>query len=206
MPLENPLSIRNDFPPIMLIEIMIVFSYHSEQVIESTGRNLYICLMMKRLSVILCISVLLISVVSVYAQQSGDSTFDVIVNCDREIAGLLDAYLEAIPECPVTTHTPVRIWVLDVAWLRASAALDTAETLNIHSISSDNLSEAWTDYLHSSRQDLNVFRIIQKTYHEDILPGSHLCIELENQLLEYDSLWSLEEAAFFELLAEEEIL
>ncbi len=161
---------------------------------------------MKRLSVILCISSLLISVGSAQAPRLNDSCFDIIVDLDREMAGLLDAYLEAVPECPITPETPVRIWVLDVAWLRASAALSTAAALDIHSISSAEISEAWTGYLHSSQQYLNVFRIIQKTYHEDILPESHLCIELENQLIEYDSLWSLEEAVFFELLAEEEIL
>ena len=162
--------------------------------------------MMKRLSVILCISAVLISVRPAQAQQLSDSCLDVIVNFDREMAGLLDAYLEAVPECPITLETPVRVWVLDVAWLRASAALGTAETLDIHSISSADVSEAWAGYLHSSQQYLNVFRIIQKTCHEDILPESHLCIELENQLLEYDSLWSLEETEFFELLAKEEIL
>ncbi|MCD4847786.1 MAG: hypothetical protein K8R76_06315 [Candidatus Aegiribacteria sp.] len=162
--------------------------------------------MMKILSVILYISSLLISAGSAQAQRLSDSCLDVIVDLDREMAGLLDAYLEAVPECPITPETPVRIWVLDVAWLRANAALDIAETLDIHTISSDNLSEAWTGYLNSSQQYLNVFRIIQKTYHEDILPDSYLCIELENQLLEYDSLWSLEETTFFELLAEEEIL
>lgn len=190
----------------MLIEIMVLFPAHSEQVIETTVRNLYICGMMKILSVILYISSLLISAGSAQAQRLSDSCLDVIVDLDREMAGLLDAYLEAVPECPITPETPVRIWVLDVAWLRANAALDIAETLDIHTISSDNLSEAWTGYLNSSQQYLNVFRIIQKTYHEDILPDSYLCIELENQLLEYDSLWSLEETTFFELLAEEEIL
>ncbi|MCK4671584.1 MAG: hypothetical protein KAT47_03505 [Candidatus Aegiribacteria sp.] len=185
---------------------MIVLSVHSEQVIETTGQNLYIYLMMKRLSVILYISTLLISIGSAQAQQLSDSYLDVIVNLDREMAGLLDAYLEAVPECPITPETPVRVWVLDVAWLRASAALSTAETLDIHSISSVDVSEAWTGYLHSSQQYLNVFRIIQKTYHKDILPENHLSIELEDQLLEYDSLWSLEETVFFELLAEEEIL
>lgn len=162
--------------------------------------------MMKRLSVTLYISALIISVGSAQAHQLSDSCLDVIMDFDREMAGLLDAYLEAVPECPITPETPVRVWVLDVAWLRASAALEIAETLDINSISSDNLSEAWAGYLHSSQQYLNVFRIIQKIFHEDTLPESHLCIELENQLLEYDSVWSLKETVFFELLAEEEIL
>ncbi len=160
--------------------------------------------MMKRLSVILYMSVLLIMICSAEAQQLSDSYLDVIVNFDREMAGLLDAYLEAVPECPITPETPVRMWLLDAAWLRAAAALDTAETLDIHLNSSYNLAEAWTSFLNSSQQYLNVFRTIQTTYHEDILPDSEVCIELENQLLEYDSLWSLEEAVFFELLAEEE--
>ncbi len=206
MLMENPLPTLINLSTIILIEIKIIFSVHSEQAIETTGQNPYISVMMKRFSIILCTSFLLFSVGSANAQRLNDSCFDVIVDFDREMAGLLDAYLEAVPECPITPETPVRIWVLDVAWLRASAALSTAAALDIHSISSADISEAWTGYLHSSQQYLNVFRIIQKTYHEDILPESHLCIELENQLLEYDSLWSLEEAVFLNCLQNEETL
>ena len=147
---------------------------------------------------------MLIVICSAEAQQLSDSYIDVIVNLDREMAGLLDAYLEAVPECPITSETPVRLWLLDVAWLRAAAALDSAETLDIHSISSHDLAEAWTSYLNASQQYLNVFRTIQIAYREVIPPDSEVCIELENQLLEYDSLWSLKEAVFFELFAEEE--
>lgn len=161
--------------------------------------------MMRKVTLISYLFVLLVPAAPVQAQESG-SYLNLILNLDREMAGLLDAYLEAIPECPVTAETPVRLWVLDVAWLRASAAINVAESFNTQSMNSENLREVWNCYLRSSREYLNLFSIIQRTYHDEILPESLLCVQLEEQLLEYDSLWSLDESILFELLAEEETL
>lgn len=125
-----------------------------------------------------------------------------IVNFDREISGLLDAYLEAVPECPVYLDTPVRLWVLDLAWLRADAAINEAEALG--SVFSDSIAEVWSSYLNSSREYLEVFSDIQRTYHLTVVPECSVCIELENRLLIADSLWRTDEMEFFELFTEEE--
>ncbi len=125
-----------------------------------------------------------------------------IVNFDREISGLLDAYLEAVPECPVYPDTPVRLWVLDLAWIRADAAINEAEALG--SVFSDSTAEAWSSYLNSSKEYLRVFSDIQKTYHQTGVPECSVCIELENRLLIADSLWRIDETELFELFTEED--
>jgi len=125
-----------------------------------------------------------------------------IVNFDREISGLLDAYLEAVPECPVYPDTPVRLWVLDLAWIRADAAITEAETLK--TVFSDSTEEVWLSYLDSSSEYLMVFSVIQRTYHQEEVPESSVCIELENALLIADSIWRIDEMKLFELFTEEE--
>ncbi len=125
-----------------------------------------------------------------------------LANFDREISGLFDAYLEAVPECPVYSDTPVRLWVLDLAWIRADAAINEAETLN--SMFTESTSEVWLSYLNSSKEYLRVFSDIQRTYHQTCVPESSVCIELENGLLTADSLWRIDEMKLFELFTEEE--
>ncbi len=126
-----------------------------------------------------------------------------IVNFDREISGLMDAYLEAVPECPVYPDTPVRLWVLDLAWIRADAAISEAETLV--TVFSDSIAEAWSSYLDSSTEYLRAFSEIQRTYHETVVPDHSVCIELENELLIADSLWRHYEMNLFKMFTEEEI-
>jgi hypothetical protein len=125
-----------------------------------------------------------------------------IVNFDREISGLLDAYLEAVPECPVYSDTPVRLWVLDLAWIRADAAINEAEILV--TVFTDSTAAAWLSYLSSSAAYLRAFSDIQRTYHETVVPDPSVCIELENELLLADSLWRIDEMNLFELFTEEE--
>ncbi|MCK4806452.1 MAG: hypothetical protein KAT09_02335 [Candidatus Aegiribacteria sp.] len=125
-----------------------------------------------------------------------------LINFDREISGLLDAYLEAVPECPVYPDTPVRLWVLDLAWIRADAAINEAETLG--TAFSDSTTEVWLAYLNSSKEYLRVFTDIQRTYHQTVVPESTVCIELENGLLSADSLWRIDEIRFFKLFTEED--
>jgi len=127
------------------------------------------------------------------------------MDMDREIEGLLDAYLEAVPECPVHPDTPVRLWVLDLAWLRADAVINEAETLNTGSFLSGSTMEVWSEYLFSSKEYLNVFLEIQQAYHNTDVPDSILCIELENELLNIDSIWSVDETNLFESFVEEEV-
>lgn len=125
-----------------------------------------------------------------------------IVNFDREISGLLDAYLEAVPECPVYPDTPVRLWVLDLAWIRADAAINEAESLR--AVFPDSIAEVWSSYLNSSKEYLRVFSVIQRTYHQIDVPESSICLELEHELLIADSIWRIEEINLFELFTEEE--
>jgi len=130
-------------------------------------------------------------------------TWQFIVNFDREISGLLDAYLEAVPECPVYPDTPIRLWVLDLAWIRADAAIQEAETIGM--LMSDSLAALWSLYLESSREYLSLFGDIQNTYHQSGTPDSAICIELETELLKADSLWRSNEMKLFELYVGEEL-
>ncbi|NOQ22851.1 MAG: hypothetical protein GQ565_09445 [Candidatus Aegiribacteria sp.] len=125
-----------------------------------------------------------------------------IVTFDREISGLLDSYLEAVPECPVYPDTPVRLWVLDLAWIRADAAISEAE--NLITVFPDSTAEVWLSYLNSSKEYLRVFSDIQRTYHQTGVPESTVCIELENALLITDSIWRIDEMKFFKLFTKEE--
>lgn len=132
-------------------------------------------------------------------------TMDLIIDLDREISGLLDAYLEAVPECPVYSDTPLRLWVLDLAWLRADAAIKEIETLNAEVVFSDSTAEVWSAFLISSKEYLSVFSEIQGIYHRTGVPESTVCIKLESELLNIDSLWRLDEIELFELSVKEEV-
>ena len=155
---------------------------------------------------ILSILVLGFLPVEMYADQTmipEPAIMQFIVNFDREISGLMDAYLEAVPECPVYPDTPVRLWVLDLAWIRANGAICEAETLA--AVFSDSIAEAWLSYLDASAAYLSVFSDIQRTYHETVVPDHSVCIELENELLIADSLWRHYEMTLFKMFTEEEI-
>lgn len=130
-------------------------------------------------------------------------SLDFLRNLDIEVAGLLDAYLEAVPECPARPDTPIRLWVLDVAWLRVNGALDTALELDSTSFDPYFPSQEWEAYLQASGDCLAVFGTISETYHLDSVPDSMRCIELETDLLRADSLWRVAESNLFMRLAEE---
>jgi hypothetical protein len=121
---------------------------------------------------------------------------------DREMSGLLDAYLEAVPECPVRADTPVRIWVMDLAWIRATAAFDEAYGLR-PSLPPDQL-EAWNAYLKSSSAYLALFRSVRDVYSAAGLPDSSLSLEMETQLIDMDSLWLESEAGLLAIYSEED--
>ncbi len=165
-------------------------------------QNPYICSMMKKILSILILVLLPAAGDAALIRVPEPQIMQFIVNFDREISGLLDAYLEAVPECPVYPDTPVRLWVLDLAWIRADAAISEAETLI--TVFSDSTEVVWLSYLDSSAEYLRVFSKIQRTYHQTDVPDSSICIELENELLIADSLWRIDEMKFFELFTEEE--
>ncbi len=127
----------------------------------------------------------------------------VLLDLDREVSGLLDAYLEAIPACPPDEGDRVRPWLLDVAWLRASATLERAEGVDPSLMGPGFPAEEWTVWIDLSRDCLETFREIQVAYHSDVLPDSATCVALEDELLMRDSLWSARERILVELLAEE---
>ena len=158
--------------------------------------------MMKKIIFILVLVLLPVDGYTASSSIPEPEIMQFIVNFDREISGLLDAYLEAVPECQVYPDTPVRLWVLDLAWIRADAAITEAETLI--TVFSGSTEEIWLSYLDSSVEYLRAFSDIQRTYHQADVPERSVCIELENALLTADSLWRIDEMKFFELFTEEE--
>ena len=130
-------------------------------------------------------------------------TLDFLLTLDREVSGLLDAYLEAIPECPVSMDTPLRLWVLDAAWLRTRAVLDHAASVLPGDDPPVFPMESWEAYLARSEGYLDVFRSIQVSYHEEPIPDSIHSVEMELRILEADSVWRNAEQELFTRLAEE---
>lgn len=139
------------------------------------------------------------------AAAVSDDDIAVLIELDREMSGLLDAYLEAVPECPVHPDTPIRLWVIDLAWLRAEAAIQRAVALPPPVAPADSAGDCWSDYLAAADEYFNVFSQVQRVYHGVTLPGSTLCLELENSLIVADSIWHLSEMTLFETIAEEDL-
>lgn len=159
---------------------------------------------MKTLFLALILAIIPYPLNAVGSRLPEPQTMQLIINLDREISGLFDAYLEAVPECPAYPDTPVRLWVLDLAWLRAEAAIDEVEILNTGATFSDSTAEAWSAYFLSSKEYLRVFSVILGTYHQTDVPESTVCIALESELLDIDSMWRINETELFELFVEEE--
>lgn len=174
-------------------------------ILETLAKNSYIPTTMKIIFFTLILAIIPYTVDAVEPRLPEPLTIDLIVDLDREISGLLDSYLEAVPECPVYTDTPVRLWVLDLAWLRADAVINEIEILNTEAVFSGRTAEVWSVFLFSSKEYLRVFSEIQGIYHQTGVPENTVCIELENDLLNIDSLWRLSEIELFELLLEEEV-
>ncbi|MFO8183842.1 MAG: hypothetical protein R6U39_06670 [Candidatus Aegiribacteria sp.] len=140
------------------------------------------------------------------AAAASPGTFPLLVDLDREVSGLLDAYLEAVPECPVLPDTPLRMWLLDLAWLRAGAAIDELMELDGEALFPEDSSRSvWDEYVTLTGNLFEVFSEIQSAYHGPLLPDSAVSVELEARLLEADSAWRRSEMVLFELLSEEGI-
>lgn len=151
-------------------------------------------------------SALMLCLAFTSAAAASSGSVPLLVDLDREVSGLLDAYLEAVPECPVMPDTPLRLWLLDLAWLRAEAAIDELMELDGEALFSDDSSRiVWTEYVTLTGNLFNVFSEIQTAYHGPGLPDSALSVELEVRLLEADSAWRRSEMVLFELLSEEGI-
>ncbi len=149
------------------------------------------------IALVICLSV------APVIQTEADLHFITVVDrMDREMSGLLDAYLEAVPECPVREDTPVRIWLLDLAWLRATGSMRNAASFPLPEI--EGLEEAWFRYLETSAEFLSVFRYVRDVYSEGFFPDSSLSVELERRLISADSLWQAAEVHFLNTYSEED--
>jgi hypothetical protein len=143
----------------------------------------------------------MIAVLAAAAPAGGDAHLaGVIDRMDREMSGLLDSYLEAVPECPVRGDTPVRVWLLDLAWLRADACFRSTGGCTVP----EGLEDSWCRYLKASAAYLSLFRRVRDVYNRDLLPDSSLSLELESRLIGTDSLWLETEACLLDTYAEED--
>lgn len=127
----------------------------------------------------------------------------VLSEMDREVSGLLDAYLEAVPECPLRPDTPLRLWVLDLAWLRAGAAIDSVLKMDPPQQLADSQLGSWADFVGCTGDLFDVYTTVQRAYHGPTLPDSSECILLEDHLIRADSIWCHSERVLLELLSEE---
>ena len=127
----------------------------------------------------------------------------VLSEMDREVSGLLDAYLEAVPECPARPDTPLRLWVLDLAWLRAGAAIDSVLKMDPPQHLADSQMSTWVEFVNCTGELFDVYTTVQRAYHGQTLPDSSECILLEDSLIRADSIWCHSERVLLELLSEE---
>lgn len=135
-------------------------------------------------------------------QQTGDRIPGDLLLLDSGMAGLFDAYLEAVPECPARDDTPVRFWLLDLAGSRASAGLRNAVRLLRRTRDSD-LRSALKSYLWTCSAYLDSFSDVREMYRAPAPPDSAGAMEAEDGLFERDEAWLDAGSALFALLAEE---
>ncbi len=126
-----------------------------------------------------------------------------LLTLDREMGGLLDSYLEAVPECPARNDTPIRLWQLDLGWLRASSALLSFRGGPPFD-AGPAVSEALEDYLAACKRYLAAYGRVRMFYHGDGHPDSARSVALEDELISADSAWLESGARLFGTLGEEE--
>ena len=147
-----------------------------------------------------------VAVVSVSAAAS-DEPAEVLMQLDREVAGLLDSYLEAVPECPVREDTPVRLWLLDLAWLRASLAVERAQGISAWiSGQGEEIELAWDSCLASIDDCLVLYEELRDFYRTPAWEAPELSMLLEDSLIYTDSVWMQCELDLFGLLNEKGLI
>ena len=134
--------------------------------------------------------------------QTGDRIPGDLLLLDSGMAGLFDAYLEAVPECPAREDTPVRFWLLDLAGSRASAALRNSVHLLGRTRDRD-LRSALKSYLWTCSAYLDSFSDVRDMYRAPGAPDSAGAVGAEDGLFERDQAWLDAGSALFALLAEE---
>ena len=163
--------------------------------VETAGHRRYIR-GMKTVAVLMFAVALLTPAVALAAPLSLDD----LAQLSREMTGLLDGYLEAVPECPPREDTPVRLWRLDSAWLRADAVFGAVS--DTASAPEGVGPSPWSEYTESCSSLLEAYGELMQAYHDD-LPDSAGAIRLEDGFLDACSLYALREAAVMDLLEEE---
>jgi len=130
--------------------------------------------------------------------QVSQGSLQFLSDVHREISGLLDAYLEGIPECPPRADTPIRLWVIDLAWLRAEAALEELRLFDPAQLPVPD--SVWNGYLQAAQSYFATFTRLQQLYHASALPDSSACILMENSIITADSIWQLRETDLYQSL------
>jgi hypothetical protein len=134
----------------------------------------------------LSIVLAMVFVTGAFGQVELVALVESLQSIDREMCGLLDSYLEAVPECPPRADTPIRTWQLDMAWLRVNSML--AEKLpSVRAPGRRDVDSLCTEYRRACVRLLDHYERIMQAYHADVLPDSISAVELEIGLLELDS-------------------
>ncbi len=123
-----------------------------------------------------------------------------LAQLSREMTGLLDGYLEAVPECPPREDTPIRLWRMDSAWLRAGAVFEAV--MDTATAPAGAGPVAWRAYTRSCGDLLDAYADVMEAYHGG-LPDSVGAVRLENGILTACSLYAAREEALLDLLEEE---
>jgi len=124
-----------------------------------------------------------------------------LTGLDREMGGLLDAYLLAVPECPPMEDTPVRCWGMEAAGLRAEVTRRSALWVLWYMPDVETRS-ALKHYLAACDSYLSECGATIRAYCRGELPGAAEAVDLEDSLLQVDSVWSERGAELFDLLEE----
>ena len=160
---------------------------------------------------ILFIFVVLLNVFTVYGSSgtTGEAiTFSYLLwNLDREVAGLFDCYFEAVPECPVRQDTPVRLWLLDLAWLRATAAFQEAQIIEDGVVPYPDLVDPWQDYIQTTEEYITFYEDLRNFYHDrTVTELDEYSLILEDSLICIDSIWLEKHGVLFSLLSEKGLI
>jgi hypothetical protein len=120
---------------------------------------------------------------------------------DREMAGLLDSYLGAVPECPPLPDTPMRRWDMDLAWIRAGLARRSV-LWTAWFLPDVETRRSLKHYLSACDLYMSCYAGMLESYRGGGLPDPAAAIALEDGLFEADSAWADSGASLFGLMEE----
>jgi len=122
-----------------------------------------------------------------------------LMRLDREMAGVMDCYLEAVPEIPVAGDVPGLM--LGTALLRARSALGAC-SWTAAVMPDVETRTAMKHYLCNCGRYLSGFSDLTAAYSMTTQPDSSLASLLEDRLLDLDSAWVASGERLFGLLSE----